>query len=101
MPSRRSRARRISLLIAGWAFIVLGVLGLFLPFLQGVLFLMIGLYLLSLQWPRARLMRQRLRARHPALARKSDEARDWALRQWARLRRTVGRSRLSARRGPR
>jgi len=39
--------KKIGLLIIGWAFIVLGVLGLFLPILQGVLFILIGLGILS------------------------------------------------------
>ena len=40
-------AKRILLLIVGWAFILLGIIGLFLPVLQGVLFLLIGLMILS------------------------------------------------------
>ncbi len=43
--------------------IFLGILGLFLPILQGILFLLIGLFILSLVSPRIRLFRQRLRAR--------------------------------------
>lgn len=39
--------KRIGLLIIGWFFIVLGVLGLFLPILQGILFILIGLAILS------------------------------------------------------
>ena len=39
--------KRIGLLILGWFFIVLGILGLFLPILQGVLFILIGLAILS------------------------------------------------------
>jgi uncharacterized protein len=39
--------KRIGLLIIGWLFIVLGILGLFLPILQGVLFILIGLAILS------------------------------------------------------
>ena len=39
--------KRIGLLIIGWSFLVLGILGLFLPFLQGVLFILIGLAILS------------------------------------------------------
>ena len=35
------------MLIIGWSFIVLGILGLFLPILQGVLFILIGLAILS------------------------------------------------------
>ena len=76
-PARRGRTRRrrrprrngkstwqrIALYWGGWVFIVLGVLGLFLPILQGILFLLIGLALLSGVSPRIRLLRQRLRAR--------------------------------------
>jgi len=39
--------KRIGLLIIGWFFIVLGILGLFLPILQGILFILIGLAILS------------------------------------------------------
>jgi uncharacterized membrane protein YbaN (DUF454 family) len=35
------------MLIVGWFFIVLGILGLFLPILQGILFILIGLAILS------------------------------------------------------
>jgi len=43
------------LLIAlGWSLVVLGVLGLFLPFLQGVLFIVLGVGLLSRKSTRAR-----------------------------------------------
>lgn len=39
--------KRIGILIIGWIFIGFGFLGLFLPLLQGVLFIMIGLAILS------------------------------------------------------
>jgi uncharacterized membrane protein YbaN (DUF454 family) len=39
--------KRIGLLTIGWSFIVLGILGLFLPILQGILFILIGLAILS------------------------------------------------------
>lgn len=61
---RRPRTwRRLALWVTGWFCIFLGVLGLFLPILQGILFLLIGLFILSLVSPRVRLFRQRLRAR--------------------------------------
>ncbi len=41
------RIKRIGLLVVGWFFIVLGILGLFLPILQGILFILIGLAILS------------------------------------------------------
>lgn len=40
--------RRLGLLVVGWLLIVLGVLGLFLPILQGALFLALGAATLSL-----------------------------------------------------
>ncbi len=39
--------KRIGLLIIGWLFIIVGILGLFLPILQGILFIVIGLAILS------------------------------------------------------
>jgi uncharacterized membrane protein YbaN (DUF454 family) len=39
--------KQIGILLAGWFFVGLGILGLFLPILQGVLFIMIGLAILS------------------------------------------------------
>jgi uncharacterized protein len=38
--------KRIARITIGWNFIVAGIAGLFLPLLQGVLFLMIGLVIL-------------------------------------------------------
>jgi uncharacterized membrane protein YbaN (DUF454 family) len=59
--------RRI-LMIVGWVFLVLGVLGLFLPILQGVLFLLVGLILLAKAQPRFRLLKQRIKKRYPKYA---------------------------------
>ena len=51
------RVKRYAILILGWVFIFLGILGLFLPILQGILFLTIGLILLSREsvWAAAKL----------------------------------------------
>jgi len=80
-----SRTRRLILTIIGWTFVLLGIAGIFLPVLQGLLFLAIGLYLLSLVSPRARLLRLRLGQRFPRLRQKMDEAREWVRRKWASL----------------
>lgn len=70
--------RRFLLWFVGWFCIFLGVLGLFLPILQGILFLLIGLFILSLVSPRIRLFRRRLRAkartRYPKWTGKFEEA---------------------------
>ena len=70
--------RRLAVWVTGWFCIFLGILGLFLPILQGILFLLIGLFILSLVSPRIRLFRQRLRAkarsRYPKWTGKFEEA---------------------------
>ncbi|MDD9877006.1 MAG: hypothetical protein OXR84_06150 [Magnetovibrio sp.] len=80
-----SKTRRLWLRIVGWGFVGLGVLGLFLPILQGVLFLLVGLCILSTVSPRARLFRQGLRRRYPSLAGGIDQAEAWLKRQSMRV----------------
>jgi uncharacterized protein len=70
--------KRVLILMVGWAFIVLGILGLFLPVLQGVLFLLIGLIILSSEYVWAHHLLQKLRARSPSVARHADAAREKA-----------------------
>ena len=65
-------------LVAGWTFIVLGVIGLFLPFMQGILFLMIGLTILSSEYVWAHHLLTKVRARFPRIAIFSDQAREKA-----------------------
>jgi len=64
--------RDIVLTVLGYAFIAFGVMGLFLPFLQGILFVFIGLYLLSIGSPRAHNFLQMIyvafKARFPCTA---------------------------------
>ncbi len=70
----RAKAKRLLMLALGWGFIALGILGLFLPVLQGILFLLIGLILLAKVSPLARLGRQKLRRRYPKFATKLTQA---------------------------
>lgn len=74
----KAQAKRILRLVVGWLFMVLGVAGLFLPILQGVLFLGIGLAILAPEWPWAQRQLDRLRHRYPEMARKFDDAKDRA-----------------------
>ena len=53
--------------IAGWFFIVLGIVGLFLPILQGVLFILVGMFILARDIPLFHRMITRLEERYPAL----------------------------------
>jgi uncharacterized membrane protein YbaN (DUF454 family) len=73
--------RRWFLLLVGWAFIVLGILGLFLPVLQGVLFLLVGLIILSSEYSWPHKLLTKLRGWFPHLARVFDEAAERA-RGW-------------------
>jgi uncharacterized protein len=56
----------------GWGFILLGVIGLFLPILQGVLFLLIGLLTLSSEYVWAHRLLLKIWNRFPAVARRWD-----------------------------
>ncbi len=60
--------KRKLLMVGGWVFLVLGVLGLFLPILQGILFLLVGLILLAKAHPRFRLLKMRLKKCYPRYA---------------------------------
>jgi uncharacterized membrane protein YbaN (DUF454 family) len=57
--------KKIGLLIIGWTFIGLGILGLFLPILQGILFIMIGLAILSSRSKTIRRFLKYLEKRYP------------------------------------
>jgi len=70
----KTYTKRILMLIAGWVFILLGILGLFLPFLQGVLFPLIGLVILSSEYVWAHRLLARLRERFPKIGRTADLA---------------------------
>ncbi len=62
-----ARKRKL-MIVGGWVFLVLGILGLFLPVLQGILFLLLGLILLAKAQPRFRLVKMRLKKRYPNYA---------------------------------
>jgi len=69
-----TRMRRVLLLVCGWSFILLGIAGLFLPILQGVLFLMIGLVILSSEYVWAHHLLAKLRQRFPGVSRTAEQA---------------------------
>jgi uncharacterized protein len=85
----KSYTKRILVLIAGWAFILLGILGLFLPILQGVLFLLVGLIILSSEYVWAHRLLTRVRERFPKIGRTADQA---TAKATAWLRRISGQS---------
>ena len=79
----KAQLKRIGVIIVGWTFILLGIAGLFLPILQGVLFLLIGLLILSTEYAWAHHLLQKLRARFPKIAVHMDAAKERAER-WVR-----------------
>ena len=72
------KVKRVLILIVGWAFILLGIAGLFLPILQGVLFIIIGLLILSSEYVWAHRLLNKLRTRFPKIAKHADAARERA-----------------------
>jgi uncharacterized membrane protein YbaN (DUF454 family) len=69
-----AQVKRALVLLVGWSFILLGVVGLFLPVLQGVLFLFVGLIILSSEYAWAHRMIVWLRQRFPKVGHIADEA---------------------------
>ncbi len=72
--------KRILVLSAGVVCIILGVVGLVLPFLQGFLFLAIGLLLLSLYSPRVREWMDTHTKRYPTLHNTVAKVEGWIVR---------------------
>ncbi len=67
-----ARVKRWAILGAGTVLVLLGILGLFLPVLQGILLLFLGLLVLSYEWAPARRQLDRLRRRYPAASDRID-----------------------------
>ena len=59
------RAKRWAVLIVGWSLIAVGILGLFLPVLPGILFLVMGLLLLATEYAWARELIDKASAKYP------------------------------------
>ena len=77
------RFKRLLGLAAGWSFVALGVLGIILPILPGLPFLVIGITVLSAEYVWARKLLQKLRDRFPSLISRSDAAKARA-GEWVR-----------------
>lgn len=76
------RAERIAILAIGRTFILFGIVGLVLPVLQGILFLLIRL---ALELENARRILERLRTCYPGLSVKIGLAEQRAMRWWVGL----------------
>jgi uncharacterized membrane protein YbaN (DUF454 family) len=83
----KRHVKRALALTVGWVLIGLGVIGLFLPVLQGVLFILLGLYVLSRESRSARRLLDGLRDRHPEAYASMQRAKNRIVEFWGRLRR--------------
>ena len=59
--------------VVGWPLLLLGVVGLALPFLQGILFIVVALTILAPEVPALRRLVTALRRRYPAVFEKAAE----------------------------
>jgi uncharacterized protein len=64
----RAPIRRLLVLTLGWSLVLLGIAGLVLPFLQGLLMILIGLIILSSEYHWARRLLAKLEARFPKIS---------------------------------
>lgn len=76
----RKHVKKAALIAAATISILLGIAGLFLPLLQGWLFLAIGIILLSIVVPSVREWRSRHTVRFPKLHKKIEELEEWVRR---------------------
>lgn len=81
-----SRVKRVLVLVVGWACILLGIAGLFLPILQGVLFILIGLAILSSEYVWAHRLLAKLKTRFPKMSSTADRAAEKAAAWMRRMR---------------
>jgi uncharacterized membrane protein YbaN (DUF454 family) len=58
--------------LIGWMFLITGIAGLFLPFLQGILFIFAGLVILSWQYEWAAKVLVKAKTRFPRTAERLD-----------------------------
>lgn len=62
------KARQRAVAVLGWVFLICGIAGLVLPFLQGILFIFVGVLLLSGTSAWATRVEQVLSRRYPKVA---------------------------------
>jgi hypothetical protein len=73
----KSKVWRVVKITLGVALVPLAIVGLFLPFLQGVLFLLVAFALLASEIPLVARFRDRIRARHPGPWREAERLSHW------------------------
>jgi uncharacterized protein len=74
--AERSTLRRIYVIVAGWFFMLLAIVGWLLPILPGWLFFAIGLLILSTEYAWAHHLVERTKVRFPRFATVLEQARE-------------------------
>ena len=74
------KAKKVLVLSLGIIFIILGLVGLVLPFLQGIIFLAIGFILVSLCFPKIRFLINQHTKRYPRLFAIINKVEVWMLK---------------------
>ena len=69
----KKKIKKILILTLGIGFILLGLLGLVIPFLQGIPFLILGIIILSLYFPQTSIILKRYLHKHPKLIKKIEK----------------------------
>jgi uncharacterized protein len=77
----KKQLKRALVLVAGVLSIILGLIGLVLPFLQGWLFLAIGIILLSIWSPRIREFMDKHTLRYPKLHKVIKNVEQWVVKR--------------------
>ncbi|MBU0999014.1 hypothetical protein KKG24_01760 [Patescibacteria group bacterium] len=73
----QKQAKKVLILTAGIIFIILGILGLFLPILQGIIFLAIGFFLVSFYFPGIRPWVNEHLKKYPGLFARIEKIEAW------------------------
>jgi len=82
--------KKILIHVVGWAFIVIGIAGLVLPILQGILFICVGLLILSKELPWADRLLRRLQKKYPKIGGVLEDARNYMDREFEKIKNEKG-----------
>jgi uncharacterized protein len=82
--------KKIIIYVVGWTFILIGIVGLVLPVLQGILFICVGLLILSKELPWAHRLLLRLKKKYPKIGGVLEDARDYMEREFEKIKKEKG-----------